>query len=63
MTQNIDEAKNYIADRKIFTLVDVYADNGYSGANFQRPEFERLMKDVRNRKIDSTGTKKLSREP
>ena len=57
----IDEVKNYIADRKIFTLVDVYADNGYSGANFQRPEFERLMEDIRNRKIDCIIVRDLSR--
>ena len=57
----IDEVKNYIADKKIFTLVDVYADNGYSGANFRRPEFERLMEDVRNRKIDCIIVRDLSR--
>lgn len=57
----IEEIKNYISSRKIFELVDVYADNGYSGTNFQRPEFERLMEDVRSRKIDCIIVKDLSR--
>lgn len=33
----IEEIKNYIENRRIFELVDIYADNGYSGTNFQRP--------------------------
>lgn len=57
----IDEIKNYIENRRIFQLVDVYADNGYSGTNFQRPEFERLMEDIRNRKIDCIIVRDLSR--
>ena len=57
----VDEVRNYIASRKIFELIDIYADNGYSGTNFQRPEFERLMEDVRNRKIDCIIVRDLSR--
>lgn len=57
----IDEVRNYIESRKIFELIDIYADNGYSGTNFQRPEFERLMEDIRNRKIDCIIVRDLSR--
>lgn len=57
----IEEIRNYIENRRIFELVDIYADNGYSGTNFQRPEFERLMEDVRNRKIDCIIVRDLSR--
>lgn len=57
----IEEIKNYIENRRIFELVDIYADNGYSGTNFQRPEFERLMEDIRNRKIDCIIVRDLSR--
>ena len=44
-----------------FRLVDIYQDNGFSGTNFDRPDFERLMEDVRNRKIDCIIVKDLSR--
>lgn len=57
----INEVKQYIAKRPYFQLIDVYADNGYSGTNFQRPEFERLMEDLRNKKIDCIIVKDLSR--
>lgn len=57
----IEEVRRYIENRRIFELVDVYADNGYSGTSFQRPEFERLMEDLRNRKIDCIIVKDLSR--
>ena len=57
----IDEIRHYIENRRIFKLTDIYADNGYSGTNFRRPEFERLMEDVRNRKIDCIIVRDLSR--
>lgn len=57
----IEEIKDYIKSRHIFALKDIYADNGYSGTNFQRPEFERLMEDVRNQKIDCIIVRDLSR--
>ena len=57
----IEEIRNYIENHRIFEIVDVYADNGYSGTNFQRPEFERLMEDIRNRKIDCIIVRDLSR--
>lgn len=57
----IDEIRHYIENRRIFEIIDVYADNGYSGTNFKRPEFERLMEDIRNRKIDCIIVRDLSR--
>lgn len=57
----IEEIRNYIENRRIFEIVDVYEDNGYSGTNFHRPEFERLMEDIRNRKIDCIIVRDLSR--
>lgn len=57
----IEEVRRYIEARRVFELVDVYADDGYSGTNFQRPEFERLMEDLRNHKINCIIVKDLSR--
>jgi DNA invertase Pin-like site-specific DNA recombinase len=57
----IEEVKDYVKRGLTFNLIDIYADNGYSGSNFARPEFERLMEDIRNRHIDCIVVKDLSR--
>ena len=36
-------------------------DDGYTGTNFQRPEFQRLLEDIQCGKIDTVVTKDLSR--
>ena len=57
----IEEVKQYIESRHIFKLIDVYSDDGYTGTNFQRPAFQRLMEDLRNGIIDCIIVKDLSR--
>ena len=42
-------------------LCGIYCDNGQTGIHFERPEFERLMKDVRAGVIDCIVVKDLSR--
>lgn len=42
-------------------MVEYYADDGYSGTNFNRPEFKRMMGDIEMRKINLVLTKDLSR--
>ena len=32
---------NYLEKNKEYKLVDYYIDDGYSGTNFNRPEFQR----------------------
>ena len=44
-----------------FKLIDEYVDDGYSGTNFNRPSFQRLLKDIASNKIDVVITKDLSR--
>ena len=39
----------------------VYADRGYSGKNTQRPDFQRLMKDIEARKIEKLYVYRLDR--
>ena len=42
-------------------VVDEYADDGWSGTNFERPDFKRMMDDVESGKINCIVTKDLSR--
>ena len=42
-------------------LFDIYIDDGYSGTNFERPSFQRLISDIEYGKIDIVVTKDLSR--
>jgi site-specific DNA recombinase len=42
-------------------IVDEYIDDGYSGTNFERPSFQRMIDDIEREKIDVVLTKDLSR--
>ena len=52
---------NYLVGHKEYKLVDYYIDDGYSGANFERPEFERMLEDIKSKKINVIIIKDLSR--
>lgn len=52
---------NFIANHPDLKLADTYIDNGFTGTNFDRPEFERLMQDVKLGKIQCVVVKDLSR--
>lgn len=55
-----DFLAKYVLDNK-WSIVDIYIDDGYSGTNFDRPNFKRLINDIENKKINLVITKDLSR--
>ena len=44
-----------------YTLGGIYIDDGYSGSNFNRPDYKRLIDDVEAGKINMVITKDMSR--
>lgn len=48
-------------DSKGWCLTDTYIDDGYSGTNFDRPGFLRMIGDIEANKINTVITKDLSR--
>ena len=44
-----------------YELVDIYIDQGFTGTNFNRPGFQRMIKDINLKKINMVITKDLSR--
>lgn len=44
-----------------YTLVDIYIDDGYTGTNFNRPAFQKMLRDIELGKVNMVVTKDLSR--
>ena len=44
-----------------YKLIDIYIDQGFTGTNFNRPDFQRMIKDIELRRINMVITKDLSR--
>lgn len=44
-----------------WTVHDIYTDDGFSGTNFERPGFQKLLADITSGKINVVITKDLSR--
>lgn len=52
---------HYLSEHPDIRLVDTYSDNGYTGMNYNRPDFQRLMQDVRSGRINCIIVKDISR--
>jgi len=53
--------EDYLSKHPEITLVQEFCDDGYTGANFDRPDFQRMMDQVRKGKINCVIVKDLSR--
>ena len=53
--------QNFVAERPELHLVGEYADDGYTGTNFERPGFTQMMEDIQSDKINCIIVKDLSR--
>ena len=53
--------RDYAGQHPEFGVCREYVDKGYSGTNFDRPEFRRMMEDVRDGRINLILIKDLSR--
>ena len=52
---------DYVAKKEDFILYDTYIDDGYSGTNFNRPSFQRMIADIEDGKVNCVVVKDLSR--
>ncbi len=67
---NVDESQSIQSQKEVLTdyvnnqgwkIVDYYVDDGYSGTDFNRPSFQRLLNDIEAGRINIVVTKDLSR--
>ena len=54
-------ALDYLKDKDDIAVTEYYVDNGYTGMNFSRPDFQRMMNDLRSGKINCVIVKDISR--
>lgn len=53
--------RDFLAGHPEIEVVGEYCDDGYTGANFERPQFQRMMEAVRSGEINCIVVKDLSR--
>ncbi len=51
----------YLKNEKDIELFDYYIDDGFTGTDFKRPSFQRMLEDLENKKINTIIVKDLSR--
>ena len=61
---SIETQRKILADfcaEKQYSIYDFYVDDGYTGTNFDRPGFKRMMKDIEKGHVNMVIVKDLSR--
>ena len=52
---------DFVGNRPFLNLVETFIDNGYTGTDFDRPEWQKLMEAVQSKEVDCIVVKDLSR--
>lgn len=52
---------NQYVNEKNYKIVEEYVDDGFTGTNFDRPSFKRMIKDIESGRINMIITKDMSR--
>ncbi len=58
---NQKEILTQYAKENNLNIYDVYIDDGYSGTNFERPDFKRMIQDIKYKKVNMVIVKDSSR--
>ncbi len=53
--------RDFVKNQPDIQIFDIYVDDGYSGTNFDRPEFKRMTADIESGKVNCVIVKDLSR--
>lgn len=61
VTSQREILKEYLKQHPDMELYDIYIDDGWSGTNFDRPDFQRMIADVKARRVTCVVVKDLSR--
>ena len=61
ITNQRELIREYVTGHEGLSLVNEYVDDGYSGSNYDRPSFKRLLEDVNAGKVNCIIVKDLSR--
>ena len=56
-----DMIRSYIRKQDNMEIYDIYVDDGFSGTDFDRPEFRRMMEDIEAGNVNCVIVKDLSR--
>ena len=48
----LNHLRDYVANHDDMELVDTYVDDGWRGSSFNRPDFNRMMADVKSGRIN-----------
>ena len=59
--QNQESLLREFVQQHRLSVYDTYVDDGWSGTNFDRPDFQRLIADIEAKKVNMVITKDLSR--